>query len=83
MNWCRSGWIVVAMSAVASSAWAAETTGRITYMSADRSQLMLDNSRMYTLAKSSQAANAAVADRVELKLGGPDGKQVEEVKVLS
>lgn len=83
MNWYISACLALAASTLSASAWAAETAGRITYLSADGKELMLDNSRMYNLAASSEAANVAVGERVELKLGGADGKQVTEITRIS
>ena len=58
-------------------------SGRITYLSADHKQLMLDNNRMFTLMKSSELGDVAVGDRVDLKLKGTESKEVTEVKGLS
>ena len=83
MNRYMTACLAFAASTLAGNAWSAETSGRITYLSADRKELMLDNSRMYTFANSSEALKAAVGDRVELKLGGTDGKQVTEITKIS
>jgi hypothetical protein len=44
---------------------------------------MLDNSRMFTLMKSSESRDVAVGERVDLKLEGTGSKQVTEIKRLS
>ena len=75
--------LVFAASRLASAAWGMEATGRITYLSADHKQLMLDNSRMFTLMKSSESRDVAVGERVDLKLEGTGSKQVTEIKRLS
>ena len=65
------------------SVWGAEIVGRITYMSADRKQLMLDNSQTYTLTNSPVAESVGVGDRVELKLDGKGNGQVSKIDKLS
>lgn len=83
MNPWKTACLALAATVLAGSAWSAEDVGRITYISADREQLMLDNSRMYTLTSSAEAGTVAVGERVELKLGGADNKQVTKVNRLS
>ena len=83
MNPYKTACLALAASALAGSAWSAETAGRITYISADGKQLMLDNSRMYTLTNSAEAGKVAVGERVELKLGGAGDEQVTEINKLS
>ena len=83
MNVYKTACLALAASALAGSPWSAETAGRITYLSADRKQLMLDNSRMYTLTDSAGVGKVAVRQRVELKLGGAGGKRVTEINTIS
>ena len=83
MNPYKTAFLAMVASVLAGSAWSAETSGRITYISADGKQLMLENSRMYTLMNSAEAAKVAVGERVELKLGGAGGEQVTEISRLS
>ena len=83
MNPYKTACLALAASALAANACSAETAGRITYLSADRKQLMLDNSRMYTLINRTEAGRVAVGERVELKLGGAEGEQVTEINRLS
>lgn len=83
MNPCKTSCLVLAASALASSAFGAESVGRITYLSANHEQLMLDNSRMYTLKNSAEVDRFAVGERVELKLAGRGGKQVTKMTRLS
>lgn len=81
MNLYRIACLALAATALAQNAWSAETAGRITYISPDHSQLMLDNSRMYTLANGEGAAKVAVGERVELQLDQAGGKVTEITKL--
>ena len=75
--------LVLAGALSATNAWGAEAVGRVTYINSDHTRLMLDNSRMYDLTGNTQSTRAAVGNRVELILGGPESKEVEAIKVLS
>ena len=82
MNLYETACLPLAANVLAGSAWSAETAGRIAYLSADRKQLMLDNSRIYALTDSAEVGKLAVGERVELKLGGAGGKLVTEIKTI-
>jgi hypothetical protein len=56
--------IAALSSVIAGSASAATATGRITYISPDRYELMLDNSDMYAISPAVNLSSVAVADRV-------------------
>lgn len=68
---------VVVMSCLnAGGACAATAIGRITYMSPDRRQLMLDNSDLYAASAALDLSSVAVADRVRINWDRKGGEDV-------
>jgi hypothetical protein len=66
MRMKRAAVIAILLSLTAGSAWAETTTGRITYISSDGHQLMLDSNYVYAVGANVSMSQVAVADRVEL-----------------
>jgi hypothetical protein len=60
----------------AGGACAATTTGRITYMTPDRRQLMLNNSDIYTVNAAVDLSSVAIADRVRINWDRKGGEDV-------
>ncbi|HWF67945.1 MAG TPA: hypothetical protein VN670_11600 [Acidobacteriaceae bacterium] len=61
---------------IAGGASAATATGRITYITPDRQQLMLDNSDMYLVSPAVDLSSVAIADRVRINWDKKGGKDV-------
>jgi hypothetical protein len=49
-----------------SAAWAETATGRVTYISPDRQQLILDSNDVYSAGAQGVLSKVAVADRVKI-----------------
>ena len=71
--------LAVLASLAGGSAFAATTTGRITFIAPDRHQLMLDNSDMYRIGPRVDMSSAGVADRVRINWD----KEGEEAVITS